>query len=62
VIEADAQPVADKEEFQAWLAQNLAPTLRFKYQDARIRAIIEKGVMPAQLRDVLLSDSVVLFL
>jgi ABC-type lipoprotein export system ATPase subunit len=57
VIEADARPVADREEFQEWLAQNLAPTLRFKYQDARIRAIVEKGVMPALLRDVLLSDT-----
>jgi hypothetical protein len=56
VIEADAQPIADKEEFREWLAKSLAPNTGYKYQDARIRAIIAKGVLPAQLRDVLLSD------
>jgi energy-coupling factor transporter ATP-binding protein EcfA2 len=57
VIEADAQPIADKEEFREWLAKSLAPNTGYKYQDARIRAIIAKGVLPAQLRDVLLSDA-----
>ena len=56
VIEADAQPIADKEEFREWLAKSLAPNTGYKYQDARIRAIIAKGVLPAELRDVLLSD------
>lgn len=57
VIEADAQPIADKEEFREWLKISLAPNTGYKYQDARIRAIIAKGVQPAQLRDVLLSDA-----
>lgn len=56
VIEADARPVADKLEFKDWLMKNLAPTIGMRYRDSRVVAIIDKGIMPAQLRDCLLSN------
>lgn len=55
VIEADARPVADKEALTAWLTKHFAPGGGLKYRAARVRAIVQKGIAPAQLRDLFMS-------
>ena len=57
VIEADARPVADKDELMKWLSANFVPSGNLKYRSARIRSIIDRGIMPTLLRDILLSDN-----
>jgi hypothetical protein len=57
VVEADAQPVADKDEFVKWLTDNLASKASMKFRIPRIKAIVAKGVMPSELRDLVLSEA-----
>ncbi len=57
IVEADARPVADKDEFSEWLTVNFVPSGNLKYRSARICGIVERGIMPAKLRDILLSDN-----
>jgi energy-coupling factor transporter ATP-binding protein EcfA2 len=55
-VEVDARPIEDKHEFIEWLQTKFAPSTVVRYKEARIKAIIEKPVLPAQLRDILLSE------
>lgn len=48
-------PMEDKIIFKEWLADNIAPCIS-RYKDARISAVLDKGVMPKQMRDVLLCE------
>jgi len=52
IIEADAQPVEDKSQFEEWLGKHFPP--RMRSVDARIRTLLQKGLSPESLRDMLL--------
>ena len=57
-IEADARPVANKDELVEWLSAHLAPSVSMKFRATRVQAIVELGVTPAHLRDIVLSTNV----
>jgi len=54
VIEADAQPIADNEEFKMWLSTYLLTALP-SYRGERVEGLLAKGLQPEQLRNLLLS-------
>jgi len=54
VIQADAQPMADKHAFVKWL-NNGIDWSSLRYRDARISALLDTGLQPGALRDVLLA-------
>lgn len=53
IIVVQVHPMEDRSAFRTWLADNVGPCIA-KSRDARIRAIIDKGVMPEEVRDSLL--------
>lgn len=56
IVEADAQPQYDKHLFSAWLNNHFS-LQSFKYRRQRILALIEDGLTPASLRELLLQES-----
>ena len=54
IIEADAQPVADKTEFINWLDREFRNSLRISRLQ-RIEEVIRKGITTSDLRNILLS-------
>jgi len=55
-IEMDACPLAAKDEFDGWLERNMDPIFS-RYAANRRTALIERGIMPATIRDVLLDPA-----
>lgn len=53
-IEANAQPMSDKQEFARWLEKEIEWSP--KYKKERIAALLDKGVMPEVLRSELLKE------
>ncbi len=54
-IEVQAKPLAERGEFAAWLEKHL-DTAFSKYRPQRRSALLESGLMPSALREVLLHD------
>ena len=50
-----AKPMADRQQFDRWLQTNVEPTFS-RYKNPRRAAILESGIMPTQLRELLLHD------
>ena len=55
VIQIQVHPMEDRSIFRDWLSDNVGVCIQ-KSKDARISAIINKGVMPKEVRDSLLGD------
>ena len=55
VIKVKVHPMEDQSAFRDWLADNIEPCIP-KSKDARIAGILNKGVMPKQVRDSLLGE------
>ncbi len=55
-ISVKVHEMEDRSDFRGWLADNVGPSIP-KSRDARIRAIIDKGVMPEQVRNSLLGEA-----
>lgn len=55
VIQIQVHPMEDRSIFRDWLSDNVGACIP-KSKDARISAIINKGVMPKEIRDSLLGD------
>ena len=55
VIEVDAQPVANKDGFVAWLNNHIYPAGTRSLQ-ARTLALVEEGLLPAGLRSILMGN------
>jgi len=53
IIEAIAQPTADKSEFESWLQNHLSGIFK-RYRPERIYSLLEGGLTPEILRDILL--------
>jgi ABC-type lipoprotein export system ATPase subunit len=56
VIQIQVHPMEDRSGFRNWLVDNVGPCIP-KSRDARISAIMDKGVMPKEVRDSLLGDA-----
>ncbi|WP_166819997.1 AAA family ATPase [Thalassoroseus pseudoceratinae] len=54
-IEIDACPMADRQEFSDWLENHVEPTFG-RYKSHRREALLHSGVMPKELRTLLLDD------
>ena len=54
-IQIQVHPMEDKSLFRDWLTDNIDPCIP-KSKDARISAIVDKGVMPKEVRDSLLGE------
>jgi hypothetical protein len=54
-IEIDAQPRADRKEFDRWLEENIDVTFG-RFRQSRRTALLESGLMPRDLREILLHD------
>lgn len=52
-IEVDAQPIADRKGLSTWLLDNLEAVFR-SYKQPRSKAIVDTGLMPAVIRNILL--------
>ncbi len=50
-----AKPMADRDEFSKWLQTNVDPSFS-RYRDQRRSALVESGLMPKELRNILLND------
>lgn len=55
-IEISAKPMGDRGEFGKWLQTNVEPTFG-KYKAHRSSALLDSGLMPADLREILLNES-----
>ncbi len=55
VIEADAQPMADKQDFVNWLENFMFPQ-GTHYKEKRIIALLEKGLVPTNFRKLLIGS------
>jgi hypothetical protein len=55
MIEAKAQPMADKSSFEYWLDKNLAGAFK-SYKKQRIDSLLKGGLTPEVLRDLLLEN------
>ena len=56
-IQVQAKPLADRSEFAAWLERHLDAAFS-KYRPQRRAALVDSGLMPSTLRDMLLHDGV----
>jgi hypothetical protein len=56
IIAVKVHPMEDRSAFRTWIADNVGPCIA-KSRDARIQAIIDKGVMPEQVRNSLLGET-----
>lgn len=57
-IEVNAQPRADKQEFEEWLEKKMDWN-RSRYKEAKIKALLmEKGLTPEELKDELISHDI----
>ncbi len=56
VIDVKVHPTEDRSAFREWLADNIGPCIP-KSKEARIAGILDKGIMPKQVRDSLLGES-----
>ncbi|MCP3942939.1 MAG: hypothetical protein GY710_15835 [Desulfobacteraceae bacterium] len=54
-VEADAQPQVDKDIFEKWLNKYFTPP-SFRYRDKRFSALLEKGLEPSKLCEILLQN------
>lgn len=54
-IQLHGKPMQDQREFESWLSRNVGPAFP-KYRTQRLKALLESGVMPAVLRELLLDD------
>lgn len=54
-IQVEVNAMADRSAFREWLAGNIGSHIP-KSREARIAGILDKGVMPSQVRDSLLGD------
>lgn len=53
-IEASAQPIADKSEFEVWLKNHISVVFG-RYKNERIASLLDGGLTPEILRDILLN-------
>ncbi len=56
IVEADAQPQYDKHMFVEWM-KNHFTCGGFKYRNVRIDALVDEGLTPASLRELLMQES-----
>jgi len=56
LVQIKVHPMEDSSAFRKWLAENVGRCID-RMKDARISAIIEKGIMPKEVRDSLLGET-----
>ncbi|MGA2333233.1 MAG: AAA family ATPase [Syntrophales bacterium] len=54
-IGINVYPMEDRSMFKDWLADNIGPCIQ-RYKDSRISAMIDKNIMPKEVRDSLLGE------
>ena len=57
MIQIKVHPMEDRDTFKEWLTEHIGPYIS-RYKDNRISAIIDKEVMPKEVRDSLLGEVV----
>jgi len=55
LIRIEVHPMEDRSAFRSWLSENVRPCIP-KSKDARISALLDKRVMPKEIRDSLLGE------
>jgi len=56
VIKVEVHPLEDRIAFRQWPSRHIGPCIP-KFRDARIDGILDKGVMPKQMRSALLGET-----
>ena len=55
VIKVEVHSMDDKTAFRQWLAEHIGPSI-LKWKEVRVAELINKGIMPSQVRDSLLGE------